>query len=57
MMTSGPEIMFGIGALLLGLAMAYGVLRYRSRSRLDDRKAERGAAVVYDDADRRDPER
>ncbi|OYW93744.1 MAG: hypothetical protein B7Z13_06440 [Caulobacterales bacterium 32-67-6] len=46
------EVMFPIGAALLGLAIAYGLFRYSRRDRRNDSLSEQATREVYQHPER-----
>lgn len=45
------EMLWGVGALLLLVALIYGVIQYRTRNRANDPVSERATKALYDDMD------
>jgi len=45
------EILWGVGALLLLVALIYGMIQYRTRNRANDPVSEKAAKTLYDDPD------
>jgi hypothetical protein len=46
-----PEVLWGVGALLLLIALIYGMIQYQTRNRANDPISEKGAKAQYDDPD------
>lgn len=42
-----PELFFGIGALLLGLGIAWGVMQNKNRDRSKDRESDQATHDLY----------
>lgn len=42
-----PELLFGVGIVLLGLALAWGLWRYHTRNRANDAVTEEATRQVY----------
>lgn len=43
------EMAFPIGVILLGLALAWGLLRYKTRNKANDRVSEEATRAEYSD--------
>lgn len=56
-MTFQPEVLWGVGALLLFLALIYGMIQYKTRNRANDEVSEKAAKALYDDPARYPEER
>ncbi|MEW6392772.1 MAG: hypothetical protein AB1542_20495 [Pseudomonadota bacterium] len=52
-----PELLWGVGTVLLLLALIYGVIQYRTRNRANDPVSEKAAKTLYDDPDGYDAKR
>lgn len=48
-MTFQPEVLWGVGALLLLFVLIYGMIQYKSRNRANDPVSEKAAKALYDD--------
>jgi hypothetical protein len=51
------ELLWGIGAVVLLLALAWGAARYRSRNRANDKITEEATRELYTDPDHYDEKR
>jgi hypothetical protein len=51
------ELLWGIGVVVLLLALAWGVARYRSRNRANDQIAEQATHELYTDPEHYDEKR
>ena len=51
------EVLWGVGALLLLAALAYGMIQYKARNRANDPVSEKAAKTLYDDPDGYDQKR
>ena len=51
-MTFQPEILWGVGVVLLLAALIYGMVQYRTRNRANDRVSDAAAKALYDDPER-----
>ncbi len=51
-MTFQPEILWGVGVVLLLAALVYGMVQYRTRNRANDRISDAAAKALYDDPER-----
>lgn len=52
-----PEMLWGVGALLLLVALIYGMIQYRTRNRANDPVSEKATKALYDDPDGFDAKR
>jgi hypothetical protein len=52
-----PEYLWGIGIIVLLVALGWGFVQYKRRNRANDRLAEEGARELYDDPDHYDQHR
>jgi hypothetical protein len=43
------EILYGVGAVVLFVALAYGMIQYKSRNRANDRITDEATRAEYDD--------
>jgi len=48
-MTFQPEILWGVGAVLLFAALVYGMIQYKTRNRANDQVSDAAAKALYDD--------
>lgn len=51
------ETLWGVGAVLLLLALIYGVIQYRTRNRANDPVTDKAAKALYDDPEGYDAKR
>jgi hypothetical protein len=53
-MTLTPEIIYGVGAAVLLVAMIYGLVRYATRDKSKDRRTESATRILYNSRTRDD---
>jgi hypothetical protein len=51
------ELLWGVGVIVLLVALAWGAARYRSRNRANDRIAEQATRELYTDPEHYDEKR
>lgn len=45
------EVLWGVGVVVLLLALIYGMIQYKTRNRANDRVSDKAAKALYDDPD------
>jgi hypothetical protein len=44
-----PEILWGVGAVVLFAVLIYGMIQYKTRNRANDRVSDAATKALYDD--------
>lgn len=50
-MTLSPELFYILGAVVLGAALAYGMMQSSKRNRANDRVSDEASRALYNDPD------